>query len=346
MDDFEKEVALQSYNTFGIQAHAHYFLRLKSLTQLKQLFRIADTQPFYLGGGSNIILSESILTRPIIKNELKGIRIIKSDQYTVFVEVAAGENWHEWVNYSLHNKWYGLENLSLIPGTVGACPIQNIGAYGVEVSNYIDHVTCIDLNQKHLFPLIFSHQDCQFAYRHSLFKMQPHLLITSVQFRLFKIPQVITNYGTISQQLKKMGILNRVPTPREVADAIIALRRQLLPDFIKIGNVGSFFKNPVVSAKKAQELLKLYPTLPTYPIQENQIKLSAAWLIDHAQLKGFRINDVAVDKHHALVLVNLGQARGEDVKKLAQAIQTIILKQYRIGLEIEPIFVTNAIQIR
>jgi UDP-N-acetylmuramate dehydrogenase len=167
-----------------------------------------------------------------------------------------------------------------------------------------------------------------------------------VQFRLFKIPQVITNYGTISQQLKKMGILNRVPTPREVADAIIALRRQLLPDFIKIGNVGSFFKNPVVSAKKAQELLKLYPTLPTYPIQENQIKLSAAWLIDHAQLKGFRINDVAVDKHHALVLVNLGQARGEDVKKLAQAIQAIILKQYGIGLEIEPIFVTNAIQIR
>ena len=341
MNNFEKEVALQAYNTFGIQASARYFLHLKSPLQLKNFLRITDTLPFCLGGGSNIIFSEATLTKPVIRNELKGIRFIKNNAHTVLIEVAAGENWHEWVNYSLNNNWYGLENLSLIPGAVGACPIQNIGAYGVEVSNYIDRVTCVDLNQAHLSPLILLNQDCRFAYRHSLFKTQPNLLITAVRFRLFKTPQITTNYGAISQQLEKMGVLNRAPTPREVADAIIELRRQFLPDPIKMGNVGSFFKNPVVSAKKAQELLKLYPELPTYPMQKGQIKLSAAWLIDHAQLKGYRINDAAVDQHHALVLVNLGQARGEDVKKLAQTIQAIILKKYGIGLDIEPIFVTN-----
>ncbi|QQS16904.1 MAG: UDP-N-acetylmuramate dehydrogenase [Neisseriales bacterium] len=346
LNHFEEQVCLQPYNTFRICAYAQYFLRLTSWDTLIKLKKegVYRAAPFYLGQGSNTILSDLVLTRPIIKNELKGIRWLSADKDTVCVEVAAGESWDEWVRYTLTKGWFGLENLSLIPGTVGAAPIQNIGAYGVEVSSCIDSVVCADLSDPKNRTLILSHHDCCFSYRNSLFKTTAGqtLFVIAVRFRLTTCPKTTTAYGEIRQQLQKMGIASRSPTPFEVAEAIITLRRQVLPDPAQFGNAGSFFKNPVVSSQHAHTLLKTYPHLPTYPLENNQIKLAAGWLIEQAGLKGYRVGDAAVHQDHALILINKGQASGQDVGKLTRYIQEVVAQRYGIVLEPEPVFLTNA----
>lgn len=346
-DRFEKQVCLQPYNTFRIRSYAKRFLRLTSLKTVNRLKkeRLYLACPFYLGQGSNTILGDFELTRPIIKNELKGIRWLSADNDIIYVEVAAGESWDAWVRYTLNQDWFGLENLSLIPGTVGAAPIQNIGAYGVEASSCIDSVVCADLSDPKNETLILSHHDCCFGYRNSLFKTVAGqaLLITAVRFRLSTLPRVKTEYGAICQQLQKMGIVGRTPTPHEVAKAIITLRRQALIDPAQWGNVGSFFKNPVVSTQQANTLLKTYPHLPTYPLENNQVKLAAGWLIEQAGLKGYRVGDAAVHQNHALVLLNVGQASGQDVTKLAHHIQQVVAQRYGVILEPEPVLITNLI---
>lgn len=339
---FRHAVSLKPYNTFAIDAVANRFTELNDLADLPALLasdEYRNDRPFWLGGGSNIVLSGD-LERLVIKVGLRGIRLLQQQSDSVIVEAAAGEPWHDFVQYTLAQGWYGLENLSLIPGTVGASPVQNIGAYGVEVKDCLDSVVCADLTANGQRCEIAA-ADCAFAYRNSVFKheLKERMLITAVRFRLSTQPTPRIDYGDIRRELATMNITGE-PTPQQVADAVIALRRSKLPDPAVLGNAGSFFKNPVVDAATASALSTRYPDLPQYPANSGQVKLAAGWLIDHAGLKGYRQGNVGVHERQALVLVNYGDADGDNVIRLAGHIQQTIRQQYGITLEMEPLLIT------
>ncbi|MCW3479319.1 UDP-N-acetylmuramate dehydrogenase [Neisseriaceae bacterium JH1-16] len=332
------EHPLTALNTFGIAVNARHFTTLTERADLPALLTSEAYHQgpvLWLGGGSNLLFTRDY-PGLVVKVALRGVQVLADDGDTVLVEAAAGETWHDFVCHTLAEGWAGLENLSLIPGTVGAAPIQNIGAYGVEVKDRLDSVVCADLSDGGA-EVILANADCRFGYRDSVFKHEAagRLLVTAVRFRLSRHAALKTGYGDIQRELDAQGIAT--PTAQDVARAVIAIRQSKLPDPAVLGNAGSFFKNPVIDAEAAAALLARFPTLPHYPAADGRVKLAAGWLIDQAGLKGYRQGAAGVHEKQALVLVNHGGASGSEIRALAQHVQDTVRARYGVELEPEPI---------
>jgi UDP-N-acetylmuramate dehydrogenase len=328
-------ISLQPYNTFHIDARAQYFGRfttLKSMeAQLEAYHELKNAPLLVLGGGSNILLTGSF-EGLVLKNELKGISLIGEDEQHYYVKAMAGENWHELVQYCIEAGYAGMENLSLIPGCVGASPMQNIGAYGVEIKDIFHSLQAWHIADRTMVD--FTLQDCEFGYRESVFKRKyrNQFIITSVTYRLNKEPRLNTSYGAIEQELERMGI--QEPGIRDISRAVIRIRQSKLPDPAVIGNAGSFFKNPVISKTQYQQLQSQYPHIPGYS-NGDQVKLAAGWLIEQCGWKGYRDGDAGCHAQQALVLVNHGQASGTQILQLAQRIIESVHQQFHVELETE-----------
>lgn len=339
--EFQNQASLRALNTFAMDVRARYYTELRALSDLPELLASA---PFvqgpvlWLGGGSNILFCGDF-PGLVVRVCLSGSRRLQTLDQHVLVEAAAGENWRQWVEYTLQQGWYGLENLSLIPGTVGACPVQNIGAYGVEVKDWISEVVCADLQQDGR-QRVFSNSECQFAYRDSLFKHQDagRYLVTAVRFKLARSPCLKTDYGDIRAELQRMNV-GPEPSPLDVSHAVSQIRRNKLPDPQQLGNAGSFFKNPLLPNALAQSLQAQHPGLPCYPAGPDCSKLAAGWLIEQSGFKGYRINDAGVHERQALVLVNHGQATGAEIRDLSRQIQAAVQQRYGVTLETEPLMI-------
>ena len=333
MCNFINNVSLKNYNTFGINAKAKYFVEFESIMELEKIIS-SDTfnnnKNFILGGGSNLLFTQDY-DGLIIHNKIAGICILEDNETNVIVEVGGGVNWHEFVMWSVNQKLSGIENLALIPGTVGASPMQNIGAYGMEVKDSISKVHAFEIASKEL--KVFSNKDCNFGYRESIFKeeLKNKFIMMKVEFKLSKTALNKTTYGAIEEELK---CLNLQPSPKNIAEAVIGIRSRKLPNPEKIGNSGSFFKNPILKTTNFKELKKQFPEMVGYKISEEETKIAAGWLIDNAGLKGYRKGDAGVHKNQALVLVNYGNASGQEIINLSKMIQETILKKY--GIQIEP----------
>jgi UDP-N-acetylmuramate dehydrogenase len=328
----QENISLKAYNTFGIDVNAKRFIRVISVYQLQQLLKV-EKDVFLISGGSNMLLTKDI-DKLVVHIDIRGISIDKEDDNFVYLTVNAGENWHEFVLYCVAQNYGGLENLSLIPGNVGTCPIQNIGAYGVEVKDTITKLEAINIETTKLHT--FSNDDCNFGYRNSIFKnkVKGEFVITSVAFKLTKQNHNLnTSYGAIETELSSKNIIN--PSLKDISNAVIAIRQTKLPDPKEIGNSGSFFKNPVITKSAFINLQKEYPNIPSYAISENEVKVPAGWLIETAGFKGKRFGDYGVHEKQALVLVNYNNASGKDIYTLAEEIQKHILNQFKIDLEIE-----------
>ncbi|HET8730563.1 MAG TPA: UDP-N-acetylmuramate dehydrogenase [Moraxellaceae bacterium] len=338
---FFEHFSLTTCNTFGIRAMARYFAAPESEAELARLLCSVTARNIplmVLGGGSNIVFRGDF-DGLVIHPSMRGVRCLEESTTHFLVEASAGEVWHDFVQFTLSQRWYGLENLSLIPGSVGACPIQNIGAYGVEITDVLHSLTAIEIATGKLRE--FAHGECGFGYRDSVFKgaLRDRYIITRVRFLLRKAPAVNTAYGDIRAELASQGIDH--PTPRQVAEAVIAIRSRKLPSPAVIGNAGSFFKNPVVTPEALAVLKAKWPTVVAYP-QGEKFKLAAGWLIDQAGWKGRRIGPVGSYERQALVLVNHGGATGADVMRTAQAIQADVRKQFDVELEMEPLLYGGA----
>jgi UDP-N-acetylmuramate dehydrogenase len=327
-------ISLKPYNTFGIDAVAKHFTSVSSISDLKSVLAL-DNHPnkLILGGGSNLLLTKDYDGLALHVN-LKGIEIISEDENTAIVKAQAGENWHEFVLWCLKHDFGGLENLSLIPGNVGTTPIQNIGAYGIEIKDTFE--SCEVINLESLQFESFTKEDCNFGYRNSTFKQENKgkYIITSVCFKLSKKNHALNiNYGTIANELENNGITN--PTIQDISTAVIAIRQSKLPDPKEIGNSGSFFKNPVISKLEFNELLKNFPNAPSYPISEHEVKVPAGWLIEKTGFKGKQFGNYGVHKKQALVLVNYGGAKGSDIFNLSKLIQKTVKRLFNISIEAE-----------
>lgn len=331
----QENVSLKDYNTFGIDVNARFFASVSSMAQLKALLGDpAYPDPFIIGGGSNMLLTKPI-DRLVIHLDLKGIEVVEESflNNEVLVKVAGGENWHTFVLYCVAKNLGGVENLSLIPGNVGTAPIQNIGAYGVELKDTF--YECEAVHRQSQEVRIFSLQECAFGYRDSVFKneLKDQYIITSVTFRLTtKDHQFRTEYGAIFDTLKAKEIVT--PTLKDISEAVITIRQSKLPDPKKIGNSGSFFKNPVISQAEFTALRKTHTEIPFYPVGNEQIKVPAGWLIEQAGFKGKRYGDAGVHDKQALVLVNHGNATGAEIWSLAMNIQASVLGKF--GIKIVP----------
>jgi len=331
----EKNKSLKAFNTFGIDAKAKLFACFQTIDDLTQLLsneEILKEDRLILGGGSNILLTKDY-EGVVLKNELLGIELIDEDEDHFYVRAGAGENWHQFVLHCIDQGWAGIENLSLIPGCVGASPMQNIGAYGVEIKDRFEYLEAMNIGT--LEVEAFELADCEFGYRESVFKraLKGEYIITSVVYRLNKKHDVNTSYGAIDAQLQLMGIDS--PTIKNVSDAVIAIRSSKLPDPAEIGNSGSFFKNPVISNSDFAEILKNHPDIAHYPAGANHTKVAAGWLIDQAGWKGYTEGDYGVHKNQALVLVNYGGAQGKEIFDLSTEILNSIREKYGIELERE-----------
>jgi UDP-N-acetylmuramate dehydrogenase len=334
----QENFSLRAYNSFGIAANARYFGAFNSVEQLRELLQIKKTMPaanaglLVLGGGSNILLTRNY-EGWVLKNELKGIELIKEDADNVFVKAAAGENWHQFVQYCIGKNWAGLENLSLIPGNVGASPMQNIGAYGVELADHFWELEAYHIEDDSI--RIFTAADCRFGYRESVFKTvyKNQFIILSVRFRLSKHPVLQTSYGAIQQELASTKIDH--PGIKDIADAVIRIRQSKLPDISQTGNAGSFFKNPAISKKQFHELQLRYPDIVGYPLPGDHVKLAAGWLIEQSGFKGYRKGDAGCYPKQALVLVNYGHASGMEIYDLSQEILDSVAEKFGVLLERE-----------
>lgn len=331
----EENRSLRPFNTFAVDACARYFAEARNDAQVLEALAAAQRLGLplrVLGGGSNLVLTQDVKAL-VLRLTNRGIRVVSDDGEQVILEAEAGEPWHPFVLHSLELGLAGLENLSLIPGTVGAAPIQNVGAYGVEISDVFAGLTALDRTTGELCE--FDAAACAFAYRDSVFKRQAErFIILRVRFALQRIACLRLEYGPLRQRLQQLGV--EQPTPRDVSEAVCAIRREKLPDPQVLGNAGSFFKNPLVSPVQADELRQRYPDLVAYPQADGQIKLAAGWLIEQAGWKGFREGDAAVHNLQALVLVNHGKASGRQILMLAQRIQADIAARFGVELEIEP----------
>lgn len=331
----EEDRSLRPFNTFAVEASARCFAEACDDDQVREALAFAQRRglPLYvLGGGSNLLLTQD-LEALVLRLNSRGIRVLADDGEQVVLEAEAGEPWHPFVLHSLELGFAGLENLSLIPGTVGAAPIQNVGAYGVEISDVFAGLTALDRTTGELCE--FDARACAFSYRDSLFKRQAgRFIILRVRFALQRTACLRLEYGPLRQRLQLMGV--EQPTPRDVSEAVCAIRQEKLPDPKVLGNAGSFFKNPVVSPPQADELRQRHPGLVAYPQADGQVKLAAGWLIEQAGWKGFRAGDAAVHGMQALVLVNHGGASGGEILTLAQQIQADIAARFGVELEIEP----------
>ncbi|MCX2836717.1 UDP-N-acetylmuramate dehydrogenase [Salinimicrobium sp. MT39] len=329
----QSDISLKPYNTFGIDVKARNFVEVTSVEELREVLKNTyASELFILGGGSNMLLTKDV-QKTVVYINLKGIEILEENKNDVLVKAMAGENWHEFVLYCIDHSFGGLENLSLIPGKVGTAPIQNIGAYGVELKDSFESCTALDIQTLQL--KTFTKEECHFGYRDSIFKNEAKgkYIITSVSFRLSKNNHKLnTTYGSIDQFLEDKGV--KTPTIANVSEAVISIRQSKLPNPKELGNSGSFFKNPVVSKEVLQKLQQQYPEIPFYEVDGQQVKIPAGWLIDHAGLKGYREGDAGVHTRQALVLVNYGNATGLDILQLAEKIQQKILDMF--GIEISP----------
>ena len=329
---FQKNISLRSLNTFSIAATAKQFAEVTSLETLKEIVS-NHKELFILSGGSNILLTKDI-EKPVIFLNTKGIEIIDKNAESVWVKAQAGENWHEFVCWCLEKDFCGLENLSLIPGNVGTSPMQNIGAYGIEIKDCFESLEAMEISSGEIQS--FSAGDCAFGYRESVFKntLKGQFIILNVTFKLtVKDHKINDDYGAIKEQLKIANIVD--PDINDISKAVIAIRRSKLPDPKEIGNSGSFFKNPVISTIHFQKLKTRHPSMPHYTLSEDQIKVPAGWLVEKCGFKGKRIGDAGVHKNQALVLVNYKNAQGKDILALAKTIQKTVSQEFEIDLEME-----------
>lgn len=329
----QENINITTFTTFGVEVISRYFATFSSIEELRKLLaEVKDQQLLVLGGGSNMLFRKDY-EGITIKNEITGISVIEENEESVLLKVGAGEVWHNFVLYSIEHNLGGIENLSLIPGSVGASPMQNIGAYGVEIKDVFDSLEAIEIATGELHT--FSHQDCQFGYRESVFKkeLKGKYIIVSVSYKLSKQPKLNTSYGAINSELAKRGITQ--PSIKDVSDVVIAIRQSKLPDPKEIGNAGSFFKNPVIPKSHYIALQKTYENIPSYPVSKDTVKVPAGWLIDNAGWKGKTIGEYGVHKNQALVLVNYGKANGNDIFQLSEDIIADIYKRYQIKLERE-----------
>ncbi|XCF05793.1 UDP-N-acetylmuramate dehydrogenase [Tamlana crocina] len=330
----QQNISLKPYNTFGIDVLAKHFVSVKTINELKQILGLNDyPEKLILGGGSNMLLTEDV-DALVIHVNLKGIEVISENDDFVTVKAQAGENWHQFVLWCIDHNFGGVENLSLIPGNVGTAPIQNIGAYGVELKDVFESCEALSLDGTTL--KTFTKTDCNFGYRNSVFKQEVKgkFIITSVTFKLSKHNHNINaSYGTISAELENNNIAE--PTIKDISNAVIAIRESKLPNPKEIGNSGSFFKNPVISKNDFEELLKHFKDIPSYPISDAEVKVPAGWLIEKAGFKGKRFGQYGVHKKQALVLVNYGGASGSDILELSKLIQKTIKRLFNISIEAE-----------
>ena len=330
--EIQTNFSLKNYNTFGISAAAKSFI---SVTSEDELITVLQQQQniFILGGGSNMLLTKDI-EKTVVHLNLKGIAITKETDDFVWVTAQAGENWHEFVLWCLERNFGGLENLSLIPGNVGTTPIQNIGAYGVEIKDTM--VSCEAIAIKTQEKRVFTNAECAFDYRESIFKkeLKDQYIITAVTFQLTKKNhQLKTSYGAIEVELQQKNISN--PTIQDVSRAVIAIRQSKLPDPKELGNSGSFFKNPIIPRITYEKALQNYPEMPHYKVSEELVKVPAGWLIEQAGFKGKRFGDAGIHKNQALVLVNYGNATGTEIEAVSKDIQNTILEKFGIAIEAE-----------
>jgi UDP-N-acetylmuramate dehydrogenase len=329
----KNNISLKPFNTFGIDVNASKFVSIDSLQNLKDILNTNPVDLLTLGGGSNMLLTKDVEAL-VLQINLKGISVISSFKNSVHVEVAAGENWHELVCWCLNKDFGGLENLSLIPGNVGTAPIQNIGAYGVELKDSFISCEAIHIHTKEL--RTFTKEECNFGYRNSIFKqeLKGQYIITSVVFELSRYDHSLkTNYGAIEAELQNSAI--ETPTIQDVSKAVISIRNSKLPDPKIIGNSGSFFKNPVISYSKFEVLQNQFPQIQHYKVSVDAIKIPAGWLIDTAGFKGKTFGNFGVHSKQALVLVNYGGASGKDILNLSQQIQKAVKYIFDIDLETE-----------
>lgn len=330
----QHNLSLKKYNTFGIEAKAKQFVAVHSNEELKSVLENHQSdKKFILGGGSNMLLTQDI-NALVIHVDLKGKKVIKEDEDFVWVESLAGEIWHEFVLWTIDQNLGGLENMSLIPGNVGTTPVQNIGAYGTEIKDTF--VSCEAMNIITQELKTFTKEECHFGYRESIFKHEAkdQFVITSVVFKLTKRNHKInTSYGDITKELEKQNVT--IPTLKDVSNAVIAIRQSKLPDPKELGNSGSFFKNPIISKEAFEKVHALHPEMPHYVISETQVKVPAGWLIEQAGFKGKRFGDAGIHKNQALVLVNYGNATGQEILNVSKDIQATVLKQFGIAIEAE-----------
>ena len=327
--------SLKSMNTFGIDAKAKYLSIIREISDLKTLVKsnlFKEENHLILGGGSNILLTKDY-NGLVIKNELKGISLINEDNASVILKIMSGEVWHELVLYCVENNWAGIENLSLIPGSVGAAPMQNIGAYGVELKSVFIELEALHLESGEVHT--FDKKACDFGYRQSVFKnrLKEQYFILSITIKLLKKPKLHLNYGAINDTLKLMG--KSKPNIKDVSQAVIQIRQSKLPNPSELGNSGSFFKNPIVENEKFKELKLNYPNIVAYPAGEKHTKLAAGWLIEQCGYKGKRYGDTGSHKHQALVLVNYGNAKGKDIWNLALKIQASVKAKFDVDIQPE-----------
>lgn len=333
--EFKENYSLKNLNTFGINAFCRYFTEFNTIDSLKETLehKFAKThQKLILGGGSNVLFTKDF-DGIVLKNNISGIEKIKEDENHVYIKAGAGVNWHSFVTYCIENNLAGVENLSLIPGNTGASPMQNIGAYGVEVKDVIESVHGIFTNDLTEFTL--TNSACKFTYRESIFKheLKNKAIITHVIYRLNKTPKFNTSYGAIEQELEKMGI--KELSIKAISNAVCNIRRSKLPNPTEIGNAGSFFKNPTVDITTFEKLKTQFTDIPNYPQADGSIKLAAGWLIEQCGWKGFRKDDFGVHKLQALVLVNYGNAKGGDIYRLSEDILQSVKEKFGVTLERE-----------
>ena len=323
---------LKEFNTFGIAATAKEFVAISNNIELDTILK-SNQDIFILGGGSNMLLTQNI-EKLVVHINLKGIEIVNQNDNYVWVKAQAGENWHDFVMWCLSQNYGGLENLSLIPGNVGTTPIQNIGAYGIEIKDVFTSCTAMEISSQKI--KTFDKNMCNFAYRESVFKneLKNQFIITDVTFKLTKNKhQINTSYGAIDVELAKKNIKN--PTIVDVSNAVIAIRQSKLPDPKKLGNSGSFFKNPIISFSEYTKIKQNFPDVPHYKVSDLEVKVPAGWLIEHAGFKGKRFGDAGVHANQALVLVNYGSATGAQLLAVSKNIQQTIYKKYGILIETE-----------
>ncbi|NGP76129.1 UDP-N-acetylmuramate dehydrogenase [Balneolaceae bacterium YR4-1] len=328
------DVDLAPYNTLNIEAKAASFLSVTSQEQLISFIKEAGQEfdnLFVLGGGSNILFADDF-EGLVLHVAIKGREVVEETDEYIKLQVGAGENWHETVRYCVEQGWGGIENLSLIPGTVGAAPIQNIGAYGVELVEVFQSLDAVELKTGKV--KTFYKQDCRFGYRDSIFKneLKGIYIVTKVTLALSKNPQLNTSYGAISRELEKRNIQS--PTIRDISQVVIDIRNSKLPNPDELGNAGSFFKNPVVSRQKYEHLKMKYPSVPGYELNEIEIKIPAGWLIEEAGLKGMKLGNAGTYKQQALVIVNHGGATGQEIMELAGKIKASVKNKF--GIELVP----------
>jgi len=330
--EIKQNISLKPYNTFGIDVSSQKFVEVNNIDELKEVLVSNNDPLLILGGGSNMLFTQNF-NGLVIKNNFRGISVVEENENDITLKVGAGEVWHQFVLYCIDNNYAGLENLSLIPGNVGASPMQNIGAYGVEVKDLIIEVEAFHL--KDFSVKTFKNKVCEFDYRSSIFKtsQKGNYFITAVSFKLNKKPSVNTSYGAIEAELVRMKVVK--PTIKDVSNAVINIRTSKLPDTKKIGNSGSFFKNPLVSVDLKDKILEKYPDAPNYYQLNGKYKMAAGWLIEKCGWKGRVIGNCGVHALQALVLVNYGGAKGSDIYQLSEDIIASVDQTFEIKLERE-----------